>query len=335
MQTKALWFREWKQTKALLFIMGLLFVIQYPVTAMTRLQTLRELQRENIDIYPEWDIPSVFGSSLPTVLIIFFVILLAVTFMGMERNTRRQDFAFSLPVKRSTLFMTKWLIGVGAITIFMLITYAMAYALIYTSEFSQYLEPYTHLTLFVMPWLGYLALYSFSLFIGTIAGEMVSQFALTFIFTFFPIGFMYLIESFLRVHFSYHLSSQFHWLNAIVWPNYITRMPYPDYNAGWEVLIPAVATILFLALGRELYERNHNEHNGEFLIFKNLELFFRIGIIGCFALLGGMLFSGLVQYNMNKNFVILFYWIGLILFLFISYKLTRRLFAMNITVKGK
>ncbi len=180
----------------------LLFVFLYPMQAILELEEWRELTLTNQEYFmPEHAVPGVFGPGISGMLIMIFLVLLAVQFIGTERNTRRHDFSFALPFKRRTMFFVKWMIGAAATTAAMLITFTIAYLLISTSEFGMYIEQYSYLSLFLSPWLGYLSMYTFTLFIGTITGEMVSQIALTFIFTIFPVGIIALIDSFIRLHF--------------------------------------------------------------------------------------------------------------------------------------
>lgn len=332
MSVKALFRKEWKQSKMYLLMITLLFIFLYPMRAILGLEEWRELTNQEY-FMPEHAVPVVFGPGTSGMLIIIFLVLLAVQFIGTERNTRRHDFSFALPFKRRTMFFVKWLIGAGTTTIVMLITFTISYFLISTSEYGMYLEQ-SYFSLFLSPWLGYLAMYTFTLFIGTITGEMVSQIALTFIFTIFPIGIFVLIDSFLHLHGGEGYYQYYDALTLqLVWPHYILSGPFGIDDL--HLWVPAVATIVFLSVGAWLYERNPSEHNGEFLLFKQLEPFFRVGIIACFALFGGMIVSSLVPFSLSNGTQILFYWIGFGLFLILSYLLTKRLFAMNIKVKGK
>ncbi|NEU30763.1 ABC transporter permease [bacterium LRH843] len=338
MSIKGLVRKEWKQSKLILIMLSILFVFHYPMRAILGLGDWRERAGEEY-FMPEFEVPSIFGPSLPSFLILLLLVYLAVQFIGTERNTRRHDFSFALPFKRSTMYFVKWLVGVGVVTVAILVTFTSAYILVSTSEFGMYLNSgdISFLTLFFTHLFGYIAMYSFALFIGTFTGEMGSQIALTIIFTIFPAGIIILLSSFLDLHAPWllkYLHEQFQFLQKLVWPLY-TMMSVINGPISVNLLYPIIATALFLFVGAWLYERNPSEHNGEFLLFKQLEPIFRVGIVVCFALLGGMIVSGLVPYTLTGSTQILFYWIGFFIFLLLSFLLTRRLFAMNITVKGK
>ncbi|MCM3712939.1 ABC transporter permease [Alkalihalobacillus oceani] len=334
MSVKALFRKEWKQSWVLLTMITLLFVFLYPMRTFLGLNDWRERINDEY-FFPQHEVPAIFGVSMTGIMILIFLVLLAVQFLGTERNTRRHDFAFALPFKRRTMFFVKWLLGVGTVTVAMLVTFTIAYAVIMGSEFAGYLEGYQFWRMFLTPWLGYVAMYSFTLFIGTITGEMVSQIVLTFIFTIFPIGFIALLANFISTHtgvFPEKLDIFF--FQQFVWPIY-NFAGLASVDDGMNLWIPAVAIVLFLGIGAWIYERNPSEYNGEFLLFKHLETLFRIGIVTCFSLLGGMIVSGLVPFTLSVGTKIIFYWLGFFLFLVLSFFFTKRLFRMNITVKGK
>ncbi|WP_160141649.1 hypothetical protein [Salicibibacter halophilus] len=56
-----------------------------------------------------------------------------------------------------------------------------------------------------------------------------------------------------------------------------------------------------------LYIKKESERNGGFLLFPSLKPVFMTGIVGCFAMLGGMLFS---VFGDPAGAIIPFYWLG-------------------------
>ncbi|WP_088102441.1 ABC transporter permease subunit [Halalkalibacter urbisdiaboli] len=330
MHANALLQKEWKQGKIMLLMVGLLLLFHYPIRAIIAIEDWREAIKQ--DYFMPHSVPEFFGPSMPGMLAIIFIVLLAVQFIGTERNTRKHDFSFALPFSRRSMLFTKWALGAGFITVFMFVFSFIAFWLIRSSEFSAHLEGYNLLSFVLLPWLGYLATYTFALFIGTITGEMISQIALTFIFIVFPFGIFVLINHFTDLHFRSYIHPP-NIFELLIWPLYVIK-PYTEQDlATWW--IPALAIIILILLSQWLYERNDSEYNGEFLIFKQLQAFFRFGILTCFALLGGMIVSGLVPYTLSDTTKIIFYWSGAFLFMFLSYLMTRRLFTMNIMFKGK
>jgi hypothetical protein len=344
LSAKGLIRKEWKQSRAILLMITLLFLFHFPIRAMVSLENWREeikLNPTEAMNYLEWSVHRSLGMSVFSIAIVILLVTLAVQLIGSERSTRRQDFAFALPYRRRTMFFVKWLIGIIPLVAIYPITFASSYFIISSSEFGFHLEGVNITEAFFFPLLGFVATYSFTLLIGTITGEMISQIALTFIFTVFPVGILVLLGYFFDINFNndFLLGRMSEEASRFIWPVYTVYNPTSAMGDSefMNLWVPAVASIIFLVLGQWLYEHNHSEYNGEFLIFKQLEPFFRVGIIACFALLGGMVGSGLVPWSLKNGSILMvvFYWIGAGIFTYLSYLLTKRLFSMNITIKGK
>ncbi|WP_026689007.1 ABC transporter permease subunit [Alteribacter aurantiacus] len=327
---KALWIQNYKQSKMLIWILTIIFVIHLPFQTMIAIENWRE--------YPhfysatEYDIYRLFiGGSLPFFVLIATAIL-AGLLIGIERNTRRNDFTFSLPFKRGDMYLAKWIYGALSISVIHTVTFFTAYLILFTSEYAYRLQWFSLTELFLTPLIGYVLFFSFAMFIGTIAGEMISQVVLTFIFAIFPFGLFVLLGYGFDLHF------RFNW-EPPEWILYAAPLLFPFLNQQDQSLVNPLLvalpwTIATLAIGYFLYQRNKVEHNGEFLLFKQLQPVFLVGIVVCFALLGGMLISAIVPWGMTDLQVIA-YWIGFLVFALFSYLLSRRLLSMNVTVKNK
>ncbi|WP_218970622.1 ABC transporter permease subunit [Alkalihalobacterium alkalinitrilicum] len=329
--------KEYKQTKTLIWGLLILFFFDFPIRVSLNLESWKTMEEHALieptayanPIVHDFMVRSLFFGGFATFLGMIIIVLLAGIMIGSERNTRKNDFSFALPYKRRDMFLTKWLIGVLSVSVFYTVNYLAAYFLVATSDYKHFLEQFSHVQLLIMPLLGFITLFSFAMLIGTVSGEMVSQMVLTFIFTFFPLGFYYLVSGFWMIHTNEYLHEPTA-LTYFVWPIYSI-----DAYSNKPLLIPIVATIIFTIIATKLYTVNKTEHNGEFLIFKGLQPVFKVGILICFALLGGMLISSLTPYTNGNILTIVFYWIGFIVFALLSYRLTTRLLTMNVTVKNK
>ncbi len=197
------------------------------------------------------------------------------------------------------------------------------------SEFSFMLEHATFTELFIGPYLSFVLFFSFSLFIGSFTGEMISQIVLTFIFAGFPYGFYLLIFAAVDLHFRMVL-------NPSEWVLHLTLYFYTFSHMlpGYDMIIPIIGIGLFTIFGALLYKRNKIEHNGEFLLFKKLHPIFLIGMTICFSMFGGILISSIAPWNAHA-IQITAYWGGFLLFAFFSYTLAKKLLKMNLTVKNK
>lgn len=332
---KALWYQNYKQTRIIIWMILALFIIFLPFQSTLSLENWKEREEEAqlVDDYvyevQEWDVLNIFSDGPLSVLGAIALIILACMLVGLERNTRRNDFTFSLPFKRRDLFLAKWCYGVLFISLFHIINFLIAYFIIYQSEYATALYLVSWVQILWGPLLGFILLFTFALFIGTIAGEMISQVVLTVIFGIFPIGFYFLIQDLVFVHFRFHLMYP-------EWIQYLTPFMYViSFTDGVTKLIISFTLIaLFLWLGILLYKKNKIEHNGEFLIFKKLNIIFLIGITICFSLLGGTIISSLAPWNADALRIIA-YWIGFTVFLLFSLLISRKLLSMNLMMRNK
>ncbi|WP_258073392.1 hypothetical protein [Brevibacillus laterosporus] len=64
------------------------------------------------------------------------------------------------------------------------------------------------------------------------------------------------------------------------------------------LLIPSIHLLVTLGLGIFLYQRNRLEKNGKVIMFPALEPVFYGGAILCFALLGGLFSSTVIERNL-------------------------------------
>lgn len=338
MFNKGLWFQNYKQSKFVLWILLALFVMQMPLQAVISIETWNERVEQTMEtdeyVYEvqAWDMQQIFSQGLFTIFIAIALILLAVMLIGLERNTRRNDFTFSLPYKRKVLFFEKWLLGTTAITAFFIITFLPAYFIIYQSEFAYGLNLVSALEIFWGPLLGYIFFYTFALFVGTITGEMISQVILTFVLGFFPQMMLVLLQEFMRVH-------DFYFFSIGAQPRVIVYLTPFFYTIGemGEVIgliLAIVFTVVCLFAGAALYEKNKIEHNGEFLIFKKLNPIFIVALTVIISLAGGLVVSSLAPWGANILRIIS-YWIGFTTFLLFALLLIKRLVTMNITFTGK
>jgi ABC-type transport system involved in multi-copper enzyme maturation permease subunit len=335
---KALWFQNYKQAKMVIWMMLALFILQMPIQAILSIESWKEraAQADQAEEYvyeiQAWDILQIFSEGMFTIFVTVAIVMLAVLLIGLERNTRRNDFTFSLPFKRETLFLAKWALGTVIITVFFIINFVPAYFIVQQSDFNSGLNLVTSLEIFWGPLIGYIFFYTFALLIGTITGEMISQIFLTFILGFLPQMILILIQEFMRVHdfFLFSIGSQPRWVE------YITPVYYAIGEMG--EIIGILAAIVFTSLslwgGSLLYRNNKIEHNGEFLVFKSLNPIFMVLLTVLISLFGGLLLSSLAPWGANV-LRILSYWIGFTTFLLFALLFIRRLAAMNVTFTGK
>ncbi|PYZ98897.1 hypothetical protein CR205_10095 [Alteribacter lacisalsi] len=334
---KSLWMQNYKQSKLFVWIIFMILFIHLPLYTMMTLSNWRAREAQPYQYYvSEIHVFNIFSGGFLSILMTGAAVVLAALLVGLERNTRRNDFTFSLPIRRRDMFLAKWLLGAGVIFTFHLLNFLPAFFMFQSSEFSHLLTEYSWLTLYLSPVLSFILVYTFALFIGTIAGEMISQVVLTVIFGLFPIGAWFLFLGFFQSHggrFIYPLDYN---VEQVLTYMSVLTFPFDHMGTGSDVypfFLIGLGIILFLAAGTLLYERTKVEHNGEFLIFKQLTPVFLIGIVICFSLLGGTIIASLFMGAAPGR--IGAFWFGYLVFGFFSYLIAKRLLSMNLTVKNR
>ncbi|SDI48862.1 hypothetical protein [Natribacillus halophilus] len=338
MLNKALLKKDFKLSAMVILVLTMIFVIAYPLRTIMELNQLRvfddyQTQTHMFEQSYHGFVENIFMNNPLTMFSVIGVVVLGGVLIGLERNTRRHVFNLSLPFARRKLFGTKAIIGLVSITTMMTLSVLAAYSIIWSSEYSELLTEFHLVDMLVIPLLTYLAIFAFTLFTGTVAGEMISQIVLSFIFLIFPYGFLILTSLFLRTHGM--VSPPIHtneWINDMVMSLVLPlQLGESGYIHEYQWLITLIFLVVSLFLGNALYKKGKSERNGEFLLFPSLKPFFMIGIVGCSALLGGMIFSAFGQ---PAGAAIPFYWLGAIVVGGLAFWITRRLLQMNVTMKN-
>ncbi|MFS1512640.1 ABC transporter permease subunit [Chengkuizengella sp. SCS-71B] len=368
MFNKALWYKNYKQAKFILWSMWVVLFLGMPVQVITRLQNLAEYQKNELSINPNFKISTdYFYNSVLNFISIYIVLLilifiLASLLIGSERGNKTNDFTFSLPFSRKQIFLSKWMIGTAFISSAFILNFIFTQVIIYFSEYQNMLNFEWSIIYFIYPFTAFMALYVFALFFGTITGGFIYQAALTFIFFIFPLGIYFLLEIFSQTVLNkelYNFHNKFDlWflgnyldissyssknlffkkvhLNYFIEDGFYSLQSYDyDYQFSFYFLfIPVLYTLILLPLSALLYERNKVECNGKFLLFSQLNKFFMFGIVICFALLGGLIGTAFVPFHL-KNLNSLFYLFGLIGSGTLSYYFTKKLYNMNLKISSR
>ncbi len=138
---KALWYQNYKQTRYIIWMILALFILHMPFQSVLSLERWneQEQQAQQVEDYvyeiQAWNVLEIFSQGTLPIFLSISIIALACLLIGLERNTRRNDFTFSLPFKRRDLFLAKWCYGVSVIGLFHIVNYFIAYFIIYQSEY--------------------------------------------------------------------------------------------------------------------------------------------------------------------------------------------------------
>jgi acetoin utilization transport system permease protein len=302
---KALWIRNQKLASPAVWAIYLVLFFFLPVPFYGKAQEMQTmLERYSTNEYQVGF--NFFGAEI-AIFLVFIVIGMASLLIGQERTTHSTDLTFSLPFKRRDIFLSKWLFGVIHITTSLLLNLLLCMAIVEFTILSEIVRSSFILQFMIIVIPFSIAIFTFSMFIGTIAGSVVSQFILSAIFIYFPIGFFSLLTSFLTYHGlmldpmhnidgSMTLLSSF--ITNVTLPlpiyefNYYTSVEplsnnYLDRPSYFALLSPLIYLAITLPAGVWLFNRTKNENNGKLLVFDKGKGFFTFGVILCFALAGG------------------------------------------------
>lgn len=337
MFVKALWAKEYTQARALLWGLFAVSFFYLPFSAMRQLANVQALIDSSAAPPQMESFYFTLNHGFSFALFIL-IIVLGCQLIGGERSYGQDDFTLSLPYSRSVIYLTKWGIGSLAILVSVTVNLFLAYLLLRTSPLTPYLSFDPHWGFY---WLqlvsSSLALYTLTLFMGIISGGYRFQFAFSFIFAIFPLGFAVLLNQFLMVH-GFHQAGFMTMLGRnsgsfIFNLTLFTHLMIADVESepDWTWLFPFLYLVVFLPWGAYLYNRNKVEYNGRLLVFPGLHRFFLWGIVICFALLGGFIVSGMQMPQSPGDR--LFYYLGMLILGSIAYWLTLRL--LHKPIQGK
>ncbi|HEK9099443.1 ABC transporter permease [Bacillus pfraonensis] len=314
---KALWIRNYKQGKYVIWLFWLSTLYTLPYKYYMNAQHTAEHLRKTTDTYYTYHIQGADAILFPALLLMGLAILL----IGWERNNQTIDFLWSMPFKRSHLFLSKWLLGIVHIVGALSLSWLLMYIIYQNTIHAQYqsFEPF-HIY-FTYTIITLIAVYTFTLFIGTITGNVISQGTLSYIIIILPLYIFRLIFPFLALHvdlpqkeynYNYNKYALYTENVSIASPLTHFRINYnydsqsesykdefgnvqtgPTYHhipSAWTLLSPAMYILICLPLGAYLYIRAPNEHNGKILLYPKLHKYFLICTSLCFGLLGGTVF---------------------------------------------
>ncbi|ENQ3104437.1 hypothetical protein SAMN04488168_10162 [Bacillus sp. 491mf] len=347
---KALWQRSWKQGKfiVLLFWLSSLYMLPYKYLSLAQSQFhLSKIKNPDYTHYYQ------YGFNLEGTILgqIVLLLLLACIFIGWEKHTQSIDFIWAMPFKRKDMFLAKWLFGVINISSVQTICWISMY-IIYNNSFHHAYQVFTPFHFyFLYATIVLIAIYTFSLFIGTITGNIISHGLLATICLFLPFGLPLLISGLVTIHagdsvkartcfeckyddaflhasplnpitkfkveFDYHPEYEHDRYGNIVSSNLNKKPNHSQIPSSWKLLSPILVILLSLPLGAYLYTRSPNEQNGKMVLFQKLQKSFAVCTIMCFALLGGKVFGG--------NDSIWGYYFGFLVTSIISYIIVARL----------
>ena len=347
---KALWMRNWKQGKYVILLFWLInfYILSY------RYYEAAAKEFANLQMMRQWKYHFYYHYIFPEETIVIqgaLVIVLGCVLIGWDRHNQSTDLLWSMPFKRTHIFLTKWLFGVCNIIGVLIVNWGIFAILKKTTFHNKYqiFSPFHYYFLYAA--IVLIAIYTLTLCIGTIAGNIISQGLLTAIVLILPFVLSILIAGFISVHTNNSYANTYERENAYtnnvekftvfspmidfqIHFNYDPNLNYRDENgkhldepnftkipSAWSLLSSVVYILILLPLSMYLYSRSPNEQNGKILLFPKLQKLFIICTVTCFALLGARLLGGI---NSLASYYIGFLGTGSICYLILSRLLKRK-----------
>lgn len=190
-----------------------------------------------------------------------------------------------------------------------------------------------------------ISFFSVSLWMGSFGGEAISQVVWTFVALVFPMGILLLIQGSL---FAFSPNASYLFFEEafesvpmrILSPlnNIINTDMYLifDSRAEWTEFLtiglssPIIFIVLTFGLGLWMFKESPQENNGRFFMFSNWLWLIHIIIIICFAMFGGVFFSG-IFYPQSVTL----YLVGFVIGAFLAHLLAKRLlYRFNLKLKS-
>lgn len=279
-----LFYKEWKQNKALLIMIFLVFMLSNPFTVLnTYISYQGCVANQN-----EWVGTCVFTINYlnGTFISLFWIwgVVLAVSQLGIERSKSFFDFTLSLPYTRGQIFHAKFLTGGMVIVVPQLIGYVLSVLLIMLLKPDQavYFHNYS-LGMIIVSMLAY----SLVMAGGALTGNSFAQLLVSFTVAISP----FLLISLPAINLEILFGGSIDFIHGPVpkWVQYFIPIIYVDSkwaeNSLYYLVIPAIMTIIFYIIGYISFVKLSNERNGYFFLWKPLNrpvqiIVIIIGIMG-------------------------------------------------------
>ena len=262
------------------------------------------------------------GGGVIGFVFVALTIMLAAGLMGQERDRNTFNLLLAMPYSRRDIIYNKFVFGLGQlIVVFGLNALVMTVLILANADIQFTFGP---AEIWVWTWHNIVVLsfvFAFTMLISTVSGTALGNKLLSMIFLFFPAGILELIN----INIQYW--SELRGLSEALL-NWGMLLTVPLYIMVDEVMahynLPLVYGVLIMLVGglykltQHLFARNQLENNGEVLVFEQLEGFFKLGVTVCFALLGGLILTTMLNLEQPAVAAMVYLLVGGVFWLLVS-----------------
>lgn len=308
---KTLAWKDWKNS-GLLFALFFGFVAYVTTFALQNAITTYLRRGETLPEGHYWHGFQAFADrvwsadALVGIGLVLFTVALAAMTVGQERDRETLGPLLAMPYSRRDILFSKVVVGLGQILIIVGVNALLMTLLVWVNPD----VPFPFGTLDIWGWAlhSFLVLtfvFCFTVLIATVSGTTLGNGILALIFLFFPTGLYLLLE--INAYYWFVSLREYAHPPYWIWPNLFSDIALlatvpvwiidfnalGKYNPAYLYGALVVLSTGAYALARFLFAKNPLENNGEVLVFERLEGIFKVGVVVCFALLGGPLLTAL------------------------------------------
>ncbi|AFH62290.1 hypothetical protein ACVNS2_16720 [Paenibacillus caseinilyticus] len=256
---------------------------------------------------------------------------LAAFTVGFSRSNNSLDYSYALPVKRSDIYLSKWMLGLLHIVGGTTLTLVFHLYIVNTTVLNNYIPDSTLWNYYIHQLLIQIGVFSFSLWLGLIGGNFFSQIVFSITFLILPYVLFWLIQELLSLHlyalgimhldglflFNFTTDSLFANISFPLKLFNISQMfmlhtdqlrgldqeyldqIYLTYYGSLSYLIPLLVTGVSIWGMIRLSKTSKNENNGKLLLHNRMHPYLVLGMTICAFLFGG---SSLEEMLGNHNY---------------------------------
>jgi len=274
-----------------------------------------------------------YSNDVMVVFLGFYPLVAALAVFSYMHFQKSTAMIHSLPVTRSTLFVTNYLSGL----------FIAGVPLIFNSLILVVFEMIAGIPNMSYAWVWFAVnlvltflLYNFAVFVGMFTGHMAAHAIFFYIFNFLALFLETVIRSILsNFLFGYVTSSRtFQALSPLYYLEPFYRGFRNDNGNIAAVAGYLIAAIVFLAAGYYLYKKRHMEVATDVISFSFVKPVFKYGVAFCSAALIGSLIVLILNIYQNLAAYIISYLIGGFIGYFSAEMLMRKTFRVFKTYKG-
>ncbi|MCO4849611.1 ABC transporter permease [Bacillus vallismortis] len=296
MPDSGLFYKEWKQNKALLLMIFLVFMLSNPFSILETYISYQGCVAHQND----WVGSCVFTINYlnGTFISLFWIwgVVLAVSQLGIERSKSLFDFTLSLPYTRGQVFNAKFLTGGMVIVMPQLVGYLLSVLLLVLLKPDQavYFHHYS-LGMIIVSMLAY----SLVMAGGALTGHIFAQLLVSFTATILP--FLFIALPAMNIDILFGRNAAFLDFPIPEWIKYIFPITYvvPNWvdDSPYYLVIPAVMSMILYIIGYISFVKLSNERNGYFFLWKSLDRPVQVIVI-----IIGILGFGCFGYSVSESF---------------------------------